>query len=235
MNAMTGSNSSCKNVAILLSNALRLLIACGSLSLCSTRAQSFQNLDFEGIGASEISADGIWLAWSLAAPGWRHAVGGDSVFVYHNTPPQSHLGQYYFLADASSSAWEPLAGQFSLTLVSGHYNRNDSSSPWVNAYIEQDGLIPGDTKSFQVLAEGQFTLSINSTPVQVIDLGENRFAADISNFAGQFVNLRLSNDSRELYTPVTIDNLSFSPQVVPEPSALALFALALVARKLRRR
>src|SRR5678815_1508552 len=59
-----------------------LLLAIGCLRL-TVAAQSFSNLNFESTAGLGIPADGIWLNWSLAAPGWHHPSGGDSVFVYH--------------------------------------------------------------------------------------------------------------------------------------------------------
>ncbi len=201
----------------------------------ATGAQSFSDMDFESIGASQIAADGIWLGWSLAAPGWQHAQGGDSVFVYHNTPPQSSYAQYYFLADSASKLWQPLAGQFSLGLVSGHFNRTDPSSPWVSAFIEQEGMIPTGTKSLTMLATGDFSVSINSQPVTMVALGNDLYAGDVSDFEGQLASLRILNSSSETQDPVFVDNLSFSPQLVPEPSTLTLLGLGAVGLMLRKR
>lgn len=210
-----------------------LAAACGVA--LSAGGQSFGDMDFESIGASQIAPDGIWLGWSLAAPGWQHAQGGDSVFVYHNTPPQNSFAQYYFLADSASTQWEPLAGRFSLALVSGHFNRSDPGSPWVNAFIEQEGIIPAGTRSFTMLATGDFSVSINSQPVTMTSLGGNLYAGNVSEFAGELASLRIMNDSSDTQEPVLVDNLSFSPQLVPEPSTMALLGLGAVGLLLRNR
>lgn len=212
-----------------------LAVVLASSSALAGSAQSFTNLDFESIGASSISSNGIWLSWSLAAPGWDHAVGGDSFFVYHNTPPTGEYGQYYFLADQYSTAWSPLEGDFSLVLVSGNYNRSDPTSPWVNAWIEQSGVVPVDAESFRLTATGDFSVTINSTPVEMTWLGGDSYGGDISKFQGQTVNLRIWNDADTWNEGVVLDELNFSTQAVPEPSVGALFlvgagAVAVVRR-----
>jgi hypothetical protein len=211
-----------------------LLLAICCLRL-TTSAQSFSNLNFESSATTGIPADGIWLNWGLAAPGWQHPVGGDSVFVYHKNPPPGSIAQYYFLVDSTSTIWSPLEGQFSLALVSGHYNRNDPSSPWVNAYIEQTGYVPQDAKSFQLFAEGEFTLSINSTEVPITTLDSHLYGADVSSYAGQLVSMRISSTSTQVQSPVIVDGLSFSPQAIPEPSGAALLVMGLAAGILAKR
>jgi hypothetical protein len=198
-------------------------------------SQVFQNLDFESIGGPQIPPDSIWLNWSLAAPGWTHPLGGDSVFVYHNTPPLDSIAQYYFLIDSTCSVWSPLQGNFSLALVSGHYNRNDASSPWVSAYIEQTGLVPGDAQTLKLMARGDFSLFIDSAEVPVIMLADDQFAADISKYAGQTVSLRIENEAIQVQQPVFVDGLQFLAQPIPEPGSASLLVLGLAGAVLLRR
>ena len=211
-----------------------LLLAIGCLRL-TVAAQSFSNLNFESTAGLGIPADGIWLNWSLAAPGWHHPSGGDSVFVYHKDPPRGSIAQYYFLVDSTATSWSPLEGQYSLALVSGHYNRNDSSSPWVNAYIEQTGYIPLDAQSLQLFAKGEFELTINSKEVPISTLEGDLYGADISRYAGQTVSMRISSTSTQVQTPVIVDGLNFSPQAIPEPSGAALLVIGLAAGILAKR
>ncbi len=213
---------------------LVLSAAVGVLALPAA-AQSFTDMNFESIGGSQIASDGIWLGWSLAAPGWQHAQGGDSVFVYHHSPPQSSFAQYYFLADSDSTGWRPLAGDFSLALVSGHFNRQDANSPWVNAYIEQQAVIPSGTRSFTMLASGNFEVTINSQPIPMTALGDNLYAGDVSAFAGELASLRIINNATDTQDPVLVDNLSFTAQLVPEPSTAALVGLGALTLFFHRR
>jgi len=218
----------------LLSNRLCLsLLALGGV--WNVTGSAFQDLDFERPGLPSVSPDGIWLSWSLAAPGWSHPQGGDSTFVYHKTPPNDHVGQFYFLADSASTQWPSLQGECSLVLVSGHYNRNDANSPWVNAFIEQQGVIPEYTSSFQFMAAGDFSLLVNANPVPVTSLGGYLYGADLSAYAGKSVDLRIMNTATELQRPLILDALSFSAQPVPEPSSLGLLALGGIAWAWNRR
>jgi len=209
------------------------------LAICCVRltasAQAFSNLNFEPTSVSGIPADGIWLNWGLAAPGWHHPSGGDSVFVYHKSPPQGSFAQYYFLVDSTSASWSPLEGQYSLALVSGHYNRNDPSSPWVNASIEQTGVIPKDALSLQLFAKGDFTLSINSKELSISSLDKDLYGVDVSAYAGQSVTLQISSTTAQVQTPVIVDGLKFSVQAVPEPSSASLVVMGLVAVVLAKR
>jgi hypothetical protein len=191
-------------------------------------AQSFRNLDFEAAGSQTIPANAVWLSWSLAATGWQHAPGADTFFVYHN-PPATNLTQAYSLVDSSSSQWKPLAGNFSLALSSGYYSLAQPNANWVPAEVSQSGVVPNDAVSFRLLAEGDFQVYINSTRIEMSNLGGNLFGGDVTSFAGQLVNLEIVSASTRLHDPVLIDNLSFSTQAVPEPSILAVLGLGLAA------
>jgi hypothetical protein len=201
-----------------------------------SQAQSFQNLDFENAGA--IATDGIWLNWSLAVPNWTHPKGGDSLFVYHRSPPLYSIAQFYFLVDNTSTRWSPLEGNRSLALVSGHFNRNEASSPWVQAYIAQEGWVPENAKSFHLLATGDFSLSIDEMPVPVSRVSGNEYLADVSAYAGQYVSLKVASEALEVQSPVIVDHMGFSTQTVPEPGSSTLLLLGLAAfgiRQLRRK
>ncbi len=179
--------------------------------------------------------DGIWLSWSLAAPGWNHPKGGDSVFVYHNTPPAGSIAQFYFLADNVSTKWSPLEGNFSLALVSGHYNRADENSTWVKAYIEQDAVIPEGARSLHFLATGDFSLTLDSQPLTVTHIAGNQYQVDISEFSGQYASLRIANESSDIQNPVLVDAFQFSTQPIPEPSVTALMLCGLGLMLVRKR
>lgn len=192
-------------------------------SLCSgASAQSFVNLDFEAIKPDSIAPDGIWLTWNLAAPGWNRPRGGDSVFVYHNTPPSDSIAQWYFLADYTSQDMSPLQGSYSLALVSGHYNRSDPNSAFMNAYIEQQGLIPEGMKSLHLFADGDVSLTLNSQEIPLSREGGYLLTGDISKYAGEIVTLRITSLATEIQKPVLVDNIGFSLQPIPEASASSL-------------
>ena len=196
--------------------------------------QAFNNLDFEAAGNQAIPAGAVWLSWSLAATGWQHAAGADTFFVYH-TPPQDNLTQAYSLVDGSSSNWKPLAGNFSLALSSGYYSVAQPNAAWVPAEISQQGLVPSDAHSFRLLAEGSFSVYLNSTPIAMANLGGDLYGGDISSFAGQFVTLEIVSTSTQFHDPVLVDNLAFTAQPVPEPGTLSLLGVGLLTALTRLR
>jgi len=201
----------------------------------TTQGQPFLNLDFESTGSPNIAPDSIWLSWSLAAPAWTHPQGGDSLFVYHHTPPSTSIAQFYFLVDETSTQWSPLEGNRSLALVSGHYDRNNENSPWVQAYIEQQAMVPEDAVSFRLLGTGSVCLSLDSQELPLSNLGGGSFGADISQFAGQVVTLRVASQSTTIQDPVIVDKMEFSSQPIPEPGSLSILGVGLVALFIRAR
>jgi hypothetical protein len=212
--------SSVATVALMIAGCVGLQTA--------ARGQSFINMNFEGAGQQPIVSNAVWLNWNVGAPGWGHAGGGDSVFVYHNTP-SSTVGQSYFLADCDSTQYAPLDGSYSLVLLSGHSAPYDSTSPWIHAWIAQSGAIPAGTSSFEMLATGNFSVSINSTAIQMINMGGNLYGGNVAQFAGQTATLLIMNQSSQLNSPVILDDLSFSAQPAPEPGSASLLALGSLA------
>jgi hypothetical protein len=202
----------------------RLLPICaGLLVLPDARSQSSSNTDFELSGGYALASDAHWLSWSVVAPGWQHAPGANTIFVTRGVQI-STTTQSYFLVDSASSPWSPLAGNFSLGLASGHYSSTEPNSPWVPAYIEEAVVVPEDARSFQMLAVGDVSLSLDSQKVPLTNLGGDSYAADISAFAGQPVTVRIENDSTALLDPVIVDNIGFSPTAVPEPTTAQFLA-----------
>lgn len=213
------------NLTTLIKRSLFVALASAAVS---ASAQGFVNMDFETAGQNTVTSNAVWVTWNNAAPGWAHSGGGDSAFVYHNTP-NANVGQYYFLADQNSMSWQPLAGNYSMVLVSGHYSPSDSTTPWINAWIAQQGQIPAGSSSFEMLATGNFGVTINSTAIPMMNVGGDHYVGDISQFAGQTVTLRIMNNSTQPQDPVILDNLAFEAQPVPEPSTVSLIAVGTVA------
>jgi len=200
----------------------------------STYAQVFTNLNFERATVQINDPTYGFLNWGLAVPGWSHSPGSDSGIVYYGSP---HLGisGYFLLMDSNSPAYAPgtqLAGRYSLTLRSGHLLSYDPSSPWQNAFISQTGDIASGVQSLRLLAKGPFEVDLGGVPINMISLGGNLYAGDISSFAGTTEELRIVNIG---FNEVVLDNITFSTLAVPEPSTVALTGmgfLLLCRRKL---
>ncbi len=209
------------------------LFALGTLCIGAAACgqSTFQNLDFEQAVVQPLPSDNILLEWSLAVPGWSSATS----FVYYR---EGHLGvgPLYLLMDPTSPVWAPgtqLAGQYSLAFTSG-YAGNNPSGPWVNVGIAQSGVVPNSSRSIRLLAHGTFAATgpfqvfLGAVEIPMFSLGGNSYGGDISGFAGDFVNLRIVNSAGvgHLGEGVVVDNILFSPEVIPEPSTLGLLGLS---------
>lgn len=121
-----------------------------------------------------------------------------------------------------------LAGSYSLGFASG-YASSQPGAPWTQAYLAQTGAIGGQINSIQFLARGpSFALFVGGQRLPLLSLGDNRYAADISAFAGTTAELRFVNLTTALHDPVLIDNVVLSPVVVPEPAVRGLLVAGTV-------
>lgn len=213
--------------------ALVLLIGSGA-----SQSQSFINLGFESAVVQPTDSTYGWLNWGLAAPGWSHSSGdGTSIIYYMN----GHLGtpQIFMLKDANSPVWAPgtqLAGNYSLAFASGYFH-GATMTDWTSAYISQSGEIPVSARSIWMLLTGPFEVQLNGNPLAMNSMGGNLYAADITAYAGSFAELKIRNTSAIgwVHEYTTVDNILFSPTVVPEPRFSLLHVVgALTALTLRR-
>ncbi len=208
-----------------LKRAIKWLALIASMAGCiaSSPAQSFLNLDFEG--ANGIDPNGQFVNWNLAAPGWAHVSGsGDTVFVFHKNL-NTDFGAYYYLVDSTSPSLTPLAGNYSLALFNGNSSPVDPGSSFVKTWIAQQGDIPANALSFTMLATGPFSVTINGVNINMLSLGGNMWAGDISGFAGDSAAiLRIQDESTAQHGMAVFDNMGFSANPVPEPGSLALMA-----------
>ncbi|MDB4353843.1 PEP-CTERM sorting domain-containing protein [Akkermansiaceae bacterium] len=183
----------------------------------------FSNLDFESATVVPNDPSGS-LDWNLAVPDWSHSTGDDTARVYHEFP---HVGttQFFLLADSATSV-SPLAGQYSLVLRSGHQFGNDLSSPWVNAYISQEGSIPVYANSLQMLAIGSFQVMVDGVNIPMISLGGDLYEGDISQYSGAMAEIKIINSANDFDQSLIVDNITFI--IVPEPSSLGLVLMSAI-------
>lgn len=205
-----------------------LLLACVAGSCAS---QSLTNLGFE-LGVVEPNDPMFgWLDWSVAVPGWSHTPGDDTGIVYYG---YSHIGvtQWFMLVDANNPSYRPLSGRYSMALMSGFYDMG--MTEWVNAAISQRGLIPSYARSIRFMATGNVGITVNGSHRNVVSVGPNTYAADVSGFAGSVCDLAFvdRNTSFEWWTngPSMVDSISFSTTpVIPEPSSLIALGGGLIS------
>ncbi len=220
----------------------RILAAVSLFGLLTVMAftahgQVFVNLYFEDAVVQPTIPFYGWLDWNLAAPGWSHSSGADT---YHLFYQHGHLAgsQIYYLVDSTSPVNAPgaLDDQYSLAFASGYMDALSPSADWVNAYISQTGLIPGGTKSLQLLATGPFTVSVGGVNIPMVSLGDNLYGGDVSAFAGNVTELKIINTSPVglVQNLTTVDDITFSPMAVPEPSGAGLATMVTMAMLVRR-
>lgn len=213
----------------------------------STRAQNFQNLDFEGSLGSPTS-DNPAPFYNL--PGWTVATSGSSeaapggVF-YGGSPLIDGTSAFIALPSGFDSFNNTKGfatyGAQSLVLYVSGFGTPESIS------ISQTGTIPGGQNSvsfqlgyFATLYASQpqnpldyFSLSINNKNVPVVVTSINgpdlTVAGNISEWAGQRVTLSIANSLVVGESLGVVDDIAFSPQVaaVPEPSVTGLLTVAI--------
>jgi hypothetical protein len=183
------------------------------------QGQDFTNLNFESaqIIVATNSAGFIGIAASTALPGWSAFSGTNQLSQVDYNP--SPLGVPAPVDLVGSNA-EVVDGNFSVLLAD-----NTGS-------ISQTGLVSSGTESlFFDGSSGQFSLLVSlggvnlsytvvSSGINSYGLSYSTYAADVSGFAGQVETLTFSGTGVEI-----LDDIQFSPEIIPEPSAASLLFL----------
>jgi hypothetical protein len=215
-----------------------MLLAGGPLA---SRGASFTNLDFESstvLPLPQNTAEPV--ATTAAFPGWTAWLGNaPQTTVWHNG---LSLGSPQINIIGPTQAFGILEGQFTALL---------QTDPAKGATLRQTGLIPDWAQSLRcVIMIGASSeahplplVSVGGSVLGVVPVSTNDFpiwtpilvAADVAAWRGQVKELTIGldvvpNTSRALW----LDSISFSPEPVPEPGAVALlvFGGALLALRL---
>jgi hypothetical protein len=198
-----------------------LIVALGLASALNGNSQgTFQNLDFEAAQLIPIPGDpdGAVL-FSAAFPAWTGYIDGQ---VQTRTIPGNL----------------PLSTPFPFISImtlgyQGHYSVGfgtayDSSGNVIPVALAQTGQVPSDAKSLQFLGRyaSAISLSLGGQPLSVVPLNDNQtggrlYGADVAGYAGRLLELRFQpGPGIDL-----LDDIRFSDQPIPEPSAFGLFGL----------
>ena len=196
-------------------------------------AQAFQNLDFEEANVSNLPPRQFeFVSVEDGLPGWSAYVGTNQLTqVGHNA---ISLGAANVGVLGPQNAFVPLQGNYSAILQAGEVAGN----PGAPASIEQTGLIPSSAKS--VRFEGTLQLqevgavftnslfvTVGGQNVPVVPLGSDLYGCDVSVFAGSTENLEFTMSGAFGNALILLDAITFSPQAIPEPSALCLLAVGI--------
>lgn len=206
--------------------ALATGLAVGWLSVSCYAQGTFQNLDFESAVIVPILGSPPKVEFAPAFPAWVGYFGPDpaSQAIFNDLA----IGSSFIALLNSSSPVGGSISNFTAVLQGG------ASSTFPAVSLAQTGTIPDGTMSLHFQAasfRNSFSVSVDGQPLSVNLMQNsgsffNEYGADISGFAGQNVELRFTQyagpgQSDNLY----LDNISFSPIGVPEPSTWALLAL----------
>ena len=193
---------------------------------------TFQNLDFESAASVSVPDDSLnRIYFDAAFPAWIGYVGGvqqDRVFYDGRFLCCSSIG----LFGPGVSANPQIEGSFSAALFASP--RFDGQP--ADAMLTQTGVVPVGSRSllFKAQTAGPFAVSLGGQSLSLIPLSTSAdyiyFGADITSLAGQTSELRFTaiagTDPMRDGSYLMLDAIAFSPMAVPEPSILALFALA---------
>jgi hypothetical protein len=214
--------------------ALVLYLGCSSIGW----AQTFQNLDFE---AATLVQTGSGFSFTNALPGWSGFSGTNQLnAVLYNTIFLDSTGIAIFDTNAS---FVPLGGQlidgdYTVFLEAGVQLGSDLAS--ANVSLSQTGLVPTGTKSLSFLAatNGPFAVSLGGVPLNLISSpvpGHTYmlYQADVSAFAGQTAELDFTVFAENPYNnrlrSMLLDDIQFSPDVIPEPGSLSLVVVGILS------
>ena len=188
---------------------------------------TFQNLNFENATVVPIPNDPSGhIQFTPAFPGWTGYLGGSGIsLVNYNSLNIGSSG--IGLLDPGYPGGSRIAGNYTAVLQAGQLGFQPDAS------MAQRGLIPAGTMSLHFFAgedfRGGVVASIDGQALNLSVLqtfsGYNELGADISAFAGQTVELRFTRPAVVAGANLFLDDISFSPNPVPEPSAWVLLVL----------
>jgi hypothetical protein len=179
---------------------------------------TFQNLDFESATIPSGTPPGSVSA-SSGFPDWSAYIG---------TSAQSQINLDLLTLDTSAigvldKTHGALDGNYSVVLQGGDSSFSQTAS------ISQTGVIPTGANSLRFVTpvfESFFSVSINGQSIPISLLPGGTYGGNISQFAGKTANLEFTSSPFPLGTTQNfyLDDITFSGQVIPEPSSLMLLA-----------
>jgi hypothetical protein len=198
---------------------------------------TFQNLNFEAASIPNGTPPGSLVPVEAALPGWSVNAPSDVSNGTNFIPYDGYSlgGTVISVLDTNVGlGFVPLQGKYTAALFGG---------PSVAAIISQTGLVPGFSKSLQLAAftsGAPFIVTLGGQTINMVPLSQHSsqgfpssytvYGGDISSFAGLTEQLSISEPALAVAPPsqLFLDSIVFSPNAVPEPSALAVGVLGAV-------
>jgi len=211
------------------------------VSINSSGQGTFQNLDFESADLTPVPAGqgGGDVPLSAALPGWNASIGSTAVTeVLQNNSTLGNASIDILGPDWGFIYPGIIDGNYSVYIQSGGIPGGGPGSGGVNASLWQDGIVPANAQSLQFkawedlppFASFSVTFADNSLTPIAIGSGQSPsgqdytiYGVNISPYSGQTGQLEFAAD----FNPngpswLLLDDISFSPQAVPEPSPIVL-------------
>jgi hypothetical protein len=222
-----------KRPAWLVRGLVLLLVAADALA-----QGNFQNLNFESASIPSGTQPPMEVPIGSALPGWSASISWSNNGTYNGTFPQSQVlydittvgspGIGIMSTDVGYAHWLPLQGSYSLWLAGGVSGIGGRGSSTIN----QTGLVPRGTLSvlMDVRTDYGFTVSLGGQDIHMVPLqtypSYTLDGGDVSAFAGQTAKLSITAPYSPVSNPsdVLLDDITFSPNPIPEPSVFGLFA-----------
>ena len=232
---LRGADDPLKTIKLIAAFSVVLLV------VLSAQAQgTFQNLNFESANIPGGTV-GPFVPVSEAVPGWSAYFTSGGV-----NYPQSEVG-YDFISLGgnditlidSKSGISPLQGNYSVMLYGGGNN------PYYSASISQTGLIPSGDQTLLMDAEYANVAPVVAINGQAISMIPLQAFANYTVYGGTIPSVDVGADSTTIsFTEaplasgglgiLELDNISFSPNAVPEPSPWMLTGIGGFFLALRR-
>lgn len=195
----------------------------------------FQNLDFEktALGPIPLNAPGELVPFQEAFPFWSGFYGSEPAqFSYHNS--SSVGGAIINIQGPDLSPQQGIIdAAFSAQLQVGTISQGTTAG-FASVSLFQNGFVPETAHSILFKAAGRdFIVSLGGERLELFALesGPNYtlYGADVARFSGATTELRFEALSlpEHRFHNVYLDSISFSPEIVPEPSIICLSTLGL--------
>jgi PEP-CTERM motif len=218
---------------LIMNKRFVVLIFIPTIIVATARGQAFSNLDFEAASVVPVSTNNgeIFINAAQALPGWTAFAGTNQL----STIPYN----FYAFANGISLAVSNAAldGNFGVFMAANGQIRPIG--------ISQTGLVPANAESLTfeayalpTVAPPYVTLGGQQLSLTTTSQGVNSYGQDYTVYGTDISAFADNTETLSFFVDGYLDDIQFSPEAIPEPSALSLLLVAggvLVSLRARRR